>query len=145
MAQKLKRKLWLFPNNFAFSFPLFYFPIPEPWPWYTVCPISATLICPLLIYMFQTSCMFLSLKSTLVVPWTPSPNFPNPHLKFEDSRCLVAQHIIWSQVLAEHPVPWTAIQGYIIHVHIVHSLCDLYFMRDMNVLHPSLHITVILN
>ena len=38
-----------------------------------------------------------------------------------------------------------AIQGYIIHVHIVHSLCDLYFMREVNVLHPSLHITVILN
>ena len=38
-----------------------------------------------------------------------------------------------------------AIQGYIIHVHIVHSLYDLYFMREVNVLHPSLHITVILN
>ena len=41
--------------------------------------------------------------------------------------------------------PEMAIQGYIIHVHIVHSSCDLYFMREVNVLHPSLHITVILN
>ena len=31
------------------------------------------------------------------------------------------------------------------NVHIVHSLCDLYFMREVNVLHSSLHITVILN
>ena len=39
-------------------------------------------------------------------PSNSSSELLNPCPKFEDSRCLVAQHISWSQVLAKHLTPW---------------------------------------
>ena len=38
-----------------------------------------------------------------------SEPLPAPRPKFEDSRCLVAQHISWSLVLTEHIEPWYAL------------------------------------
>ena len=63
---------FMFLFYFAFSFPLFYFPIPEPRPYmpdlrYPDMPSPD-------INMFRTSCMFPSLKLTLIVPQTHRPN-----------------------------------------------------------------------
>ena len=60
---------FMFPFYFAFSFPLFYFPIPEPWPWYMPNPRYPDMPSPN-INTFWTSCMFPSLKSTLIVSRT---------------------------------------------------------------------------
>ena len=97
---------FMFPFYFAFSFPLFYFLIPDPWPWYMPHSHYPDMSCSN-IYMSWTSCMFLSLKLTLIVLWTPSLNFWTHVQKkfFEDSRHLVAQHISWSQVLTKNPAP----------------------------------------
>ena len=64
---------FMFPFYFAFSFPLFYFPNPKPRPWYMPDPRYPDMPFPG-INMFRTSCMFPSLKSTLIVPWTHRPN-----------------------------------------------------------------------
>ena len=53
--------------------PLFYFHSPNPWPWYMPDSHYPDMI-PFNTYMFQTSCMFLSLKLTLIVPQTPCLN-----------------------------------------------------------------------
>ena len=67
--------------------------------------ILVTLICPIPIYICSELHVcssvwnqhWLSLK---LIVWTSEPLS-----KFEDSRHLVAQHISWSQVLAEPPAP----------------------------------------
>ena len=64
---------FMFPFYFAFLFPLVLFPFPEPWPWYMPDSCYPDMIL-FDTYMFQTSCMFLSLKSTLIVPRTPRLN-----------------------------------------------------------------------
>ena len=55
------------------------FLFPEPWPWYMPDSHYPT-------YTFRTSCMFLSLKSTLIVPRTPCPDLrtltcPSPKIQ----------------------------------------------------------------
>ena len=74
---------FMFPFYFAFSFPLFYFLIPKPWPWYMPDPRYPDMPSPD-INTFQTSCMFPSLKSTLIVPRTPCPNL-------QTSVCLLSE------------------------------------------------------
>ena len=67
---------FMFLFYFAFS-PLVLFSFPKPWPWYM--PNSHYPDMFLFdTYMFRTSCMFLSLKLTLIVPRTPCPGCPLP-------------------------------------------------------------------
>ena len=102
---------FMFLFYFAFSFPLFYFCSPNPDP--DICPIPATLtwFSSIIICSEPHVCSsvwnrhWLSLE---LIIWTSKPSSV-PHLKFEDSRRLVAQHISWSRVLAKHIEPQYAL------------------------------------
>ena len=98
---------FMFPFYFTFSFPLFYFHSLNPDS--DMCPILITLTWfpSILIHSEPHVCFsvwnwhWLSLELLIQ---TSEPSSVSC-LKFEDSRRLVAQHISWSQVLAEHIEP----------------------------------------
>ena len=117
----------MFPFYFAFSFPLFYFRSLNPDP--DICPFSATLtwFSSILICSEPHVCSsvwnwhWLSLKFII---WTSKPS-PVSRPKFKDSRCLVAQHISWSRVLAEHIEPWYALGPSPAHNNLAHYMPDV--------------------
>ena len=91
-------------------FILFYFqsPNPKPRPWHMPDSRYPDMFSLVLIRSDPHVCSsvwnrhWLSLE---LIVWTSEP-LSVSHPKFEDSRRLVAQHISWSRVSAEHIEPW---------------------------------------
>ena len=102
---------FMFPLYFTFLSPLFYFCSPNPDPDICLIPATLTWFSSILIRSKPHVCSSVWNRHWLSLELLIQTSEPSPvsRLKFEDSRCLVAQHISWSQVLAEHIEPQYAL------------------------------------